>query len=129
MREESHFNPSAISSANAYGLMQILPGTANDVAKWNKLPPVVPAELLNPDTNIRFSTTYLSFLKNKFNGNMAFAVASYNGGYGSVQRWIDKNDYNQDIDEFVENIPYPETQNYVKKVFRSYWNYMRIYKR
>lgn len=129
MREESHFNPSAISSANAYGLMQILPGTANDVAKWNKLPPVVPAELLNPDTNIRFSTTYLSFLKNKFNGNMAFAVASYNGGYGSVQRWIDKNDYNQDIDEFVENIPYPETQNYVKKVFGSYWNYMRIYNR
>ena len=108
--------------------MQILPGTANDVARWNNLAPIAASELLKPDTNIRFSTTYLSFLKNKFNGNMIFAVASYNGGYGSVQRWIDRNDYNQDIDEFIENIPYPETQNYVKKVFRSYWNYMRIYK-
>lgn len=127
MREESHFNHNAISSANAYGLMQILPGTANDVARWNNISPIAPSELLKPDTNIRFSTTYLSFLKNKFNGNMVFAVASYNGGYGSVQRWIEKNDYNQDIDEFIENIPYPETQNYVKKVFRSYWNYMKIY--
>ena len=54
------------------------------------------------------------------------AVAGYNGGIGSVQRWKNTLSYS-DTDEFVEQIPYDETRNYVKKVFRSYWNYVRIY--
>ena len=54
-----------------------------------------------------------------------YAVAAYNGGAGSVQKWMNKS---EDADEMIENIPYEETQNYVRKIFRSYWNYLRIYK-
>ena len=54
------------------------------------------------------------------------SIAAYNGGIGSVNSWK-QNIYYNDTDEFVEQIPYPETKNYVKKVFRSYWNYVRIY--
>ena len=54
------------------------------------------------------------------------AIAAYNGGIGSIGNWQKNLNY-ADTDEFVEQIPYPETKNYVKKVFRSYWNYLRIY--
>lgn len=126
MREESYFNTIAVSSSNARGLMQLLPTTANDVARWNNLPPVSDFQLFDPDTNIKLGTAYIKHTKSTLWGKNMFAVAAYNCGPGAVQRWVNNRNI-RDYDEFVENIPYSETRNYVKKVFRSYWNYKRIY--
>jgi soluble lytic murein transglycosylase len=65
-------------------------------------------------------------LRNNLEGYDVSAIAAYNGGIGSIKAWKSTLHYN-DTDEFVEQIPYAETKNYVKKVFRSYWNYIRIY--
>ena len=68
---------------------------------------------------------YLKYLKEQFNDDL-MVIAAYNGGEGSVRRWMKKYGTN-DYDEFIEEIPYEETQNYVKKVFRSYHMYKKIY--
>lgn len=124
MREESHFNPKAQSGAGAVGLMQILPSTALHVASIKNINYQGKSSLLNPQDNIQLGSAYINYLNDK-NENMAYTVASYNAGPGAVSRWKANSDY--DIDEFIENIPYIETQNYVKKVFRSYWCYKRLY--
>ncbi len=126
MKEESYFNTLAMSYSNARGLMQILPGTAKDIAKWKKLGIYNSIELFDPDVNIKLGTAYLSHVKNSLGDNMLFAVAAYNSGPGAVQKWINSNT-NIDLDEFVENIPYEQTNTYVKKVYKSYWNYKQIY--
>lgn len=126
IREESYFNPLALSQSNAVGLTQILPSTAKEVSARQGYGRINEFLLFNPETNIKFGTTYFAQIRKQLNGNNLYAVAAYNGGAGAVSSWIQKNNYS-DLDEFVENIPYPETKNYVKKVFRSYWNYSRIY--
>jgi len=126
-KEESYFNPLAISSSNARGLMQLLPGTASDIARWKKLGSINSAELFNPAKNIQFGTAYLGQIKDLLNNSNLFAVASYNSGPGAVKNWL-KSYSGEDMDQFVENIPYDQTRDYVKKVFGSYWNYRRIYK-
>lgn len=126
MREESYFNPFAVSSSNARGLMQLLPGTAKDIARWRQLGSVTTMKLFDPETNIKLGTAYLGYVKGLFNGSTVYAVGSYNGGPGAVGRWI-KDSETYDTDEFIENIPYDQTRDYIKKVYRSYWNYKRIY--
>jgi soluble lytic murein transglycosylase len=76
--------------------------------------------------NIRLGNIYYSKLKKALWGKDLLAVLAYNGGLGSVSRWRDNLKY-VDVDDFVEQIPYSETQNYFKKVYRSYWNYLRVY--
>jgi len=126
IKEESYFNPEVQSGAGAMGLMQLMPATASDTAQKNGYQ-FNTSDLLNPEFNILLGNLYYADLRNSLNNNDILAVASYNGGMGAVQRWL-KSFYYSDIDEFVEQIPYEETQNYVKKVFTSYWNYSRIYK-
>lgn len=126
MKEESYFNTFALSYSNARGLMQILPGTANDIARWKKLGSYSGVQLFDPDINIKLGTAYLSHVKSSLYNNMLFAVAAYNGGPGAVERWLNANP-GRDIDEFIEDIPYEQTNTYVKKVYKSYWNYKRIY--
>lgn len=121
-KEESYFNPKAKSSANAMGLMQLIPSTATHICKVANLQG---GNLYNPQTNIKLGSAYLKYLYG-MTGNMLYTVASYNAGPGAVLKWA-KNKPSNDLDEFVEDIPYPETQNYVKKVFRSYWCYKRLY--
>lgn len=123
-REESYFNPNAQSSSGAVGLMQILPSTAAHISSIRGLDYQGKSCLFNPAKNITLGTSYINYLYD-LNKNMAYTVASYNAGPGAVQRW--KANFDYDIDEFIENIPYPETQNYVKKVYRSYWCYKRLY--
>ena len=122
MREESYFNPKATSAVGARGLMQLMPATASEIygSKIN------PEDLYKPELNIQIGNTYYSKLKNSLNGYDISAIAAYNGGIGSIKKWQTSITYN-DTDEFVEQIPYAETKNYVKKVFRTYWNYLRIY--
>ncbi len=125
-REESYFDPLAQSIAGASGLMQIMPVTANEINNKFNLGMLIPSSLFNPYQNIKLGNYYYEFLRNNLQGHDISSVAAYNGGIGSLQRWKTSLIYN-DTDEFVEQIPYPETKNYVKKVFASYWNYIRIY--
>ena len=123
VREESYFNPSAKSSVGAIGLMQLMPSTASEIALKHGIQKFT---LYNPQQNLMLGNYYYSFLKSNLSGMDISSIAAYNGGIGSVNSWKQSIYYN-DTDEFVEQIPYPETKNYVKKVFRSYWNYIRIY--
>ncbi|MCD8377304.1 MAG: transglycosylase SLT domain-containing protein [Candidatus Gastranaerophilales bacterium] len=122
IREESHFNPGIKSSAGAVGLMQLMPATADEIARVYG----VSNNLLNPEANIRLGSLYYSKMKEYLFNRDIYAIMAYNGGRSSVERWIKRLKY-RDIDDFVEKIPYPETQMYVKKVFKSYWNYSNIY--
>ncbi len=125
-REESYFDPLAQSLAGARGLMQLMPITANEINNKYKLGMDLPEALFNPYKNIKLGNYYYEFLRNNLEGYDISSVAAYNGGIGSIQRWKTSLHYN-DTDEFVEQIPYPETKNYVKKVFATYWNYIRLY--
>jgi soluble lytic murein transglycosylase-like protein/tetratricopeptide (TPR) repeat protein len=125
IREESRYNAEAVSSSNALGLMQLLPGTAYGVAKRLGIKLNGVQDVHDPNTNITLGTDYLGYVHRRFNGNSLFAVASYNGGPNAVARWAKT--MPADTDVFVENIPYKETRDYVRKVFGSYWNYRTIY--
>jgi soluble lytic murein transglycosylase len=125
IREESRYNPAAVSSSNALGLMQLLPGTAYGVAKRLGIKLNSHADIHQPATNIALGTDYLGYVHRRHNDNSLFAVASYNGGPNAVARWVKT--MPTDTDVFVENIPYRETRDYVRKVFGSYWNYRAIY--
>ncbi len=126
LKEESHFNPYAVSSSGALGLMQVLPSTARDIVRWKKLGNHYSKELFNPEINIRVGAAYLGHTRDVFEGNMLFSVAAYNCGPAAVSGWLKKLP-TADADRFIENIPYNQTRDYVKKVFGSYWNYKRVY--
>ncbi len=125
IREESYFNMNAQSDAGAIGLMQLMPSTAHEIGEKYGIS-FSNMGLFNPELNIKLGSMYYSSLRNMFNNNDIYSVASYNGGSGAVNNWETQLKYS-DIDEFVEQIPYEETKNYIKKVFKSYWNYIRIY--
>ena len=122
IKEESHFNPYAQSIAGASGLMQLMPKTYSEIAKSIG----VGSDIFSSENNIKAGSTYYYRLKKSLGNKDLYAISAYNGGIGSVTNWFSKLVYS-DIDEFVEQIPYPETKNYVKKVFRSYWVYGNIY--
>ena len=122
IKEESHFNPSAKSLVGAIGLMQLMPETYNEVVKKHNLPANLKAET----ANITAGSLYYEGLKKVLGNKDLYAITAYNGGIGSITNWFSKLIYS-DTDEFVEQIPYPETKNYVKKVLRSYWVYGNIY--
>ncbi len=122
IREESHFNPFAKSVVGAAGLMQLMPATYNEVVKKHNLPSDLNAET----ANITAGTLYYTSLKRMLGNKDLYTIAAYNGGIGSVTNWFSKLIYS-DTDEFVEQIPYPETRNYVKKVLKSYWVYGNVY--
>jgi soluble lytic murein transglycosylase len=127
IREESRYNAQAISSSNARGLMQLLISTAHATAKHVGITLHNTMDIHDPETNIKLGVDYLSYVLKRFNGNALFAVASYNGGPNAVANWS-KRFNTRDLDVFVENIPYKETRDYVRKVFGSYWNYEDIYR-
>jgi len=123
-RQESLFNPDAHSGSDARGLMQLLPSTAE---RWAPEAGLEPAglNLYQPDTNVALGTTYLKNLFAMFNGNIFKAVAAYNGGEHAVAGWSAK--YPGDNDQWVENIGYRETRDYVKKVVGGLREYRLLY--
>lgn len=127
LREESSFNTKAQSGVGAMGLMQLMPDTAQDVASRNKIS-LETIYLVNPEINIKLGNLYYSELKKGLGNDDISAVAAYNGGIGAVTGWKNKLNYS-DVDEFIIQIPYEETQYYIEKIFGSYWNYTRIYQR
>ena len=126
IKEESHFDEKAKSSTNAIGLMQIMPATANYIISMLKMDIPSLADIENPKTNIYLGTNYLRYLEDTFQDDL-LVTAAYNGGEGSVRKWIKTYGYD-DKDEFIENIQFDETKHYVKKVFRTYHMYKKIYK-
>lgn len=121
MREESHFRKDAVSSAKAYGLMQVIFPTAK---KFNKN--ISEKDLFVEEKNIEVGIKYLAYLVKKFK-NIEEAVSAYNAGENNVEKWLNRR--YKDIDEFIENIPFTETRNYVKKVMKSYYIYKSLYEK
>jgi soluble lytic murein transglycosylase len=104
-------------------LMQVMPETAEFIA--GKIGAKT-YNLENPEDSIKMGTWYLDHTHDEYNGNSMLAVASYNAGPGAVSGWV-SDSKTRDADEFVEAIPYEETQGYVKSVLGNYWNYLRLY--
>jgi len=123
IRQESAFDPEAVSSAPAYGLMQLLPKTA---ARLTQAASVSPVSLVDPNFNVQAGTAYLRQLLDLYNGNQVMAVAAYNAGENAVEKWRVRY-ANLEPDEFVESISFRETRNYVKLVLRNYRMYRRLY--
>jgi soluble lytic murein transglycosylase len=126
MRQESAFRPEAKSFANAYGLMQIIPPTGEEIAHTIGYEDFHASQLNQPHVNTLFGTEYLSQLMKELGQQPVYTIAAYNAGPLAVTRWIRKAQ-NQDMDVFVELIPYEETNNYVKKVLINYLTYRKLY--
>ena len=126
MRQESAFNKRVVSSANAIGLMQLLPTTATRVARSMRTELPDRNDLKKPAVNIQLGVKYLSGLLRNFEDNIIFALASYNAGPSKVRQWMEVRSDLKPL-EFMESIPYKETRNYVKKVLRNYVIYKTLY--
>lgn len=124
-RQESAFVPSERSWADAFGLMQMIPEKASELSKKYKIPYKDFNDLYNPDINLEMGTALLKDLRKKFNGKFAQTVASYNASDAAIKVW-EKERFNGNYIEFIEMIPYEETRNYIKLVFRNYITYKRL---
>ena len=123
--QESTFDPDVRSAANAYGLMQIVPATGKRLARSLGIRKFTTGKLTDPETNVKLGTFYFKGLVNQF-GGAHFALASYNAGENRVERWIaERGPLPQD--EFIDDIPFPETQLYVKKILGTAEDYRQLY--
>ena len=114
---ESGYNPNAVSSKGAQGLMQLMPKTAQGLKVSNTF---------DPKDNIRGGVRYLRFLLDTFKGDVTLALAAYNAGENRVEDWRKDVDF-KDMDEFVESIPFTETREYVQAILRNTTVYQRLY--
>jgi soluble lytic murein transglycosylase len=123
--QESNFDPVVVSHANAYGLMQILPSTGRSYARKLGVKPFSTRRLTEADVNVRLGTQIFADDIRKF-GGVHFALAAYNAGGSRVNAWRrEKPDLPQD--EFIDDIPFPETQNYVKRILGTAEDYRSLY--
>jgi soluble lytic murein transglycosylase len=122
--QESTFTADVKSYANAYGLMQLLPSTARQYARKLNLP-YSSRLLVDPESNVRMGTAYLADKVREF-GDVHLALASYNAGERAVHRWQAERP-GLETDEFIDDIPYPQTQNYVKRILGTADDYRRVY--
>jgi soluble lytic murein transglycosylase len=129
IKAESNFDADAVSNKNAIGLMQLMEETAKDVARKSNIEMDynnMKEELKDCYKNINIGTKYLATLLEKY-GNKEVALAAYNAGIGTVDNWIEKEIIKADGSD-IENIPYKETNNYVRKILRDYKIYEDLYK-
>ena len=126
IRQESEFNAGAVSPANAYGLMQLLPSIGKAAAKKNGIKGFDARQLLNPSMNLLLGTTNLKQVLDRFGGQVEYALAAYNAGDTPIRRWLATNDY-KDVPEYVESIPYSETREYVQAILRNRELYRALY--
>jgi soluble lytic murein transglycosylase len=126
VRQESEFNPVAVSRANAVGLMQLLPRTGKLVAKQEKLKGYVPSQLYTPTVNLQLGTRYFRGMVDQFGGTFEYALAAYNAGSDRVEDWLGQGKY-RDAPEFVESIPFTETREYVQAIVRNAGVYKQLY--
>jgi soluble lytic murein transglycosylase len=125
MRQESEFDPSVVSYANAYGLMQLLPAVGKQLAHEEGISHFETFQLLDPEMNIRLGTRYLRQMLEKFGGVQEYALAAYNAGDSRVVDWQSAGPYHG-MDEFVESIPFTQTRDYVEAILRNEETYRAI---
>ena len=126
IRQESEFNPVAVSRANAVGLMQLLPRTGKLVAHEEKLRRYNATELFTPAVNLELGTRYFRGMVDQFGGSFEHALAAYNAGSDRVEEWMGNGPY-RDSPEFVESIPFTETREYVQAILRNAAVYRQLY--
>lgn len=126
IRIESNYRPEAKSRKGATGLMQIMPDTGKWVADSLGISPYNPNMLQDPELNIIMGTWYLGSLLTEYDGNLAVALAAYNGGRGNVSSWLRDKVWSGRLSD-AKDIPFPETRGYVVKVTDMYDRYRRIY--
>ncbi len=124
IKAESNFNKDAKSTSKAKGLMQVMDSTAIEIA--NKIDePIMEETLYDPEKNIMIGTKYYSELLKLYNGNILLALTAYNAGIGTVKEWIQNGIIKEDGSD-IENIPYKETNMYVRKIIRNYKIYQYL---
>lgn len=126
IKAESNFNPDVTSASDARGLMQLMEETAVERSNIIENNSVEAYDLYDPETNIKLGTSYLSYLLNLYDGNVVLAITAYNAGLGNVKQWIKDGVIKSDGSD-IENIPYKETSNYVRKILKNYQMYITIY--
>jgi len=112
---ESSFDYRAESRAGAQGLMQLMPATAADMARRMGMTDFTPEQVWIPEVNIAIGVFYLNWLKNYYDGNLDLVLAAYNAGLGNVNSWLNNPEFSTD-QETIETIPFPETENYLRRV-------------
>ena len=117
IKAESNFEANAVSNKNAQGLMQLMPSTAEEVANKNDIE-LTEENILEPDININIGTKYISTLLERYEC-IEVALAAYNAGIGNVDKWIENGTIKTDGSD-IENIPFKETNTYVRKIMRDY---------
>ena len=123
IKAESNFNPNAVSTQKAKGLMQLIDSTAEEVASKNKIE-LTDESIFDPETNINLGTKYIAILLEKYEC-IEVALAAYNAGSGNVDKWIANGTIKADGSD-IENIPYKETNTYVRKIMRDYKIYEQL---
>ena len=126
IRQESEFNPGAVSRAHALGLMQIMPATSRKLSRSLGVPAPPVNRLYVPQTSLQLGTFYLRNVLDQYDGRIEPALAGYNAGEHRADRWLGWHSLD-DPAQFVESIPFAETRDYVESVLRNAEIYRRIY--
>ncbi|MDX1979054.1 MAG: transglycosylase SLT domain-containing protein [Bryobacteraceae bacterium] len=126
VRQESEFDPKAVSRARALGLTQVMPATGRELSRRVGIRRFNTSMLFVPDVNLRLGTYYIRNLLNSLNGKWEAALASYNGGRSRVVRWAEWGNFSEPS-EFIETIPITETRDYVQIVLRNAKVYRQLY--
>lgn len=127
IRTESNWRIRAESAPGARGLMQVMPETAREVAGFLGLHDFGVDQLFEPEVNIQIGTYYLAALTREFDGNVVAALAAYNGGARHVRTWLAEGRWNGQADA-VDDIPFPETREFVRQVLRDWAVYGQLYR-
>ena len=125
---ESRFRDQT-SHAGAKGLMQILPSTADDIARKSGGTAFMQGDLANPQVNISYGSYYLRYLLRRYGGNEVLAIAAYNAGEGRVDQWIFEARHRGEEFDHARHIPFPETRHYVQQVLEARGKYREQYAR
>lgn len=125
IKTESNFDKNVVSKSGAIGLMQLMESTAKEQAQKLNIE-YSKEKLFNPETNLKIGLNYFNTLLDYYNQNYILAFAAYNAGLGNVQKWIDEGIIKKDGSD-IENIPFKETNLYVRKIIRNYETYIKLY--
>lgn len=125
IKVESNFKEEATSHKGAIGLMQLMDKTAKEIAQNNVMEFETGVTLYNPEKNIKLGIIYLANLEDMYN-NVPVMLAAYNAGIGNVNKWIEEGIIKSDGSN-IENIPFKETNTYVRKIIRDYKIYKKLY--
>ena len=126
IRQESQFDPTAVSRANARGLTQILPATGRELSQRLKVKTFTTAALFQPSVNLELGTFYLKTLTSQVGGKTEAALAAYDAGLTRARAWLTWGEFREPA-EFIETVPFAETRDYVQTVLRNADVYRRLY--